>query len=96
MPNAQLSMLSVEAILAAKREVLTAQGRGLLYSPEEAWAVAGRREMETLWSIANRVGLLLDQSPEELCGYLEGAFPHCSFHRSRIDTSIWDRGDGFI
>jgi hypothetical protein len=89
-------MLSVEAILAAKREVLTAQGRGLLYSPEEAWAVAGRREMETLWSIANRVGLLLDQSPEELCGYLEGAFPHCSFHRSRIDTSIWDRGDGFI
>jgi hypothetical protein len=89
-------VISVEAILEAKRETLVAQTRGLLHSPEEAWAAAGNREMETLWSIASRVGLRLNESPEALCEYLEKAFPHCSFQRSRIDTGIWRRGEGFI
>jgi hypothetical protein len=90
-------MLSREAILEAKREVLVAQGRGMLYSPEEAWAVAGHhRQVETLWSIASRVGLRLGESPEGLCEYLEKAFPYCSFQRSRLDTNIWQREEGYL
>jgi hypothetical protein len=89
-------VLSVEAILEAKRQVLVAQGRGMLYSPEEAWMVAGNRDMETLWSIANRVALGLDQSPEQLCEYLEKAYPHCSFHLSRLNEDIWNRDEGYL
>ena len=89
-------MLSVQAFIEAKREVLVAQGRGMLYSPEEAWAVAGNREIETLWSIASRVGLSLGEPPEQLCEYLEKAFPNCSYHSSRLDGDIWNRDEGYI
>ena len=56
--------------MEAKHAVICCQARGLLYSPEDAWAVAGNHEMETLWSIANRVALETDSSPEELCDFL--------------------------
>ena len=90
------SLLSVEAILEAKRAVPDAQGRGMLYSPEEAWAVAGNRDMETLGSIASRVGLSMGESPEQRCEYLEKAFPHCSFHLSRLDADVWNRDEGYL
>ncbi len=89
-------MLLSEVILEAKREVLSARRRGLLSSPEEAWALAGNHEIETLWSIANRVALLRGVSPEELCEYLEKAFPSCSFRNRRVSSSIWEKDEGYL
>jgi len=89
-------MLSAQVIMEAKHAVICCQARGLLYSPEDAWAVAGNHEMETLWSIANRVALERDSSPEELCDFLERIYPYCSFKKSRIDKSIWSRGEGIL
>lgn len=89
-------MLHSEVIVEAKREVLIARRRGLLSSPEEAWALAGNHEIETLWSIANRVALSRDASAEELCAYLEKAFPSCCFRNSLASQSIWERDEGFL
>jgi hypothetical protein len=89
-------MLTDETIIEAKKEALVAQRHGLLYSPEEAWAVAGRR-FETLWSIASRVALSMGADPEELCAYLEKAFPNCTLSKSHLDVhSIWDRDEGYL
>ncbi len=65
----------------AEREVHAALSKGFLFSPEEAWAVPGNRQVETLWSIANRVALAWSVSPEDLCAHLEKTFSYGRFHR---------------
>jgi len=90
-------MIAENIILEAKRAVMTAQKRGMLYSPEDAWAVSGRYCMETLWSIANRVALNMGADPVELCEFLEKVYPTCTLSKRRIDVSrIWDNDEGFL
>lgn len=87
-------MMFPQALEMAKREASAALDRGLLHSPEEAWADAGNRSMETLWSIALRVAGRCDVPADDLCIALEKAFPHCRVHKawmeSRLSTSDGD------
>jgi hypothetical protein len=76
------------AILEAEREVHAALNRGLLYSPEEAWAAPGNHDIQTLWSIASRVALKWDISPEDLCTHLESSFRHCRYHKGWLDSRL--------
>lgn len=81
-------MLSKAVIDTATSEVQAALDKGILYSPEEAWASAGKSEFQTLWSIAISVALRMDASAEELCAHLEKTFPHGGLHRNWLDARL--------
>jgi hypothetical protein len=75
------TVITPSIIQEAEREVRLAQSQGLLYSPEEAWAVPGNRKVETLWSIANRIALCNSVDPEDLFAHLEVQFRHFKLHK---------------
>jgi len=46
-----------------------------MFSPNDIFADRRDHTAETLWSIASKVGIERDCSPEDLCAILEQAFP---------------------
>lgn len=79
-----------EFFLDAKREVMLLARQAKMMSPEEAWRLAGQSEgMETLWSVAYRIGTAHDVSAEEICAFLERQFPRYSQSGARRGTT-WD------
>ena len=89
-----LVVLSEEAKSYARQEAQAAKNRGTLCSSEEAWAVAGKDKVETLWSIALRVSFRTEESAEDLCEYLEQAFPETHANKRKLDVhgKIYHRG----
>jgi hypothetical protein len=69
-------MVPGDVILDAKRRVIAAKRRGLMFSPNDIFADRRDHAAETLWSIALKVGLERDCPPEDLCAILEQAFPN--------------------
>jgi purine-nucleoside phosphorylase len=75
--NAEIDiMVSGEVILEAKRRVIAAKRRGLLFSPNDIFADRRDHSAETLWSIANKVGIEMSCSSEDICAVLERLYPN--------------------
>jgi len=71
-----MSQIPLDVLIEAKRVVSQYARSGRLLSPHDAWILSGETEgMETLWSIAHRIALENDVSPQELCAYLEKIYP---------------------
>jgi hypothetical protein len=92
-PQRFLAMLSEEAKSLARHEAQAAQNRGTLCSSEEAWAAAGKDKIETLWSIALRVSFRTEESAEDLCEFLEEAFPQSHANKRKLDLHGKFMGD---
>jgi hypothetical protein len=69
-------MVPGDVLLDAKRRVIAAKRRGLMFSPNDIFADRRDHSAETLWSISSKVGLESGYSPEEICAQLESAFPN--------------------
>ncbi len=77
--------------LAAKYEVARLARLGQLLSPEEAMCVAGHSKgLETLWSVAFRLGPEYEVEVDELNAYLEAQFPqHVKMRRHPDQNLSW-------
>jgi hypothetical protein len=79
-----------ECFLEAKLEVMSLARQSRMMSPQDAWRLAGEsKDRETLWSVAYRIGIAHDVSPEEICAYLEKQYPQYSQLARRSDVT-WD------
>ena len=86
-------MLSESAKALARQEAEAARSRGLLCTSEEAWAAAGKGKIETHWSIALRVAMRSEESAEDLCEFLEEAFPMGHLQKRKLDPNATFHGE---
>ena len=69
-------VVSGDIILEAKRRVIAAKRRELLFSPNDVFADRRDHAAETLWSISNKLGIETSNPSEEICAILERLYPN--------------------
>jgi hypothetical protein len=75
--------------MEAKREVAYLSKVGSMVTPREAWLLSGvKTNIESLWSVAYRIGTQHDTSPEDIYQFLERQFPQYS--KTEGKTHGWD------
>lgn len=73
-----------EVLIEAKRQVISLGRQGKLLSPHDAWLLAGHTQgSQTLWSIARNIAQQHDVPADDLCEYLEKAFPQHTTPRNK-------------